>query len=124
MDTDDELKIWIAVRRDLNMPAGKLVAQAGHAAASAIWQGEKLLVDAYMAAAQPKIAVSVKDEAELLAIVAAAREASIPAHAILDAGRTIFTTPTYTVAAIGPARRADLPPKVRRLRLMAEAGAS
>lgn len=115
-----ELRIWVAVRRDLNMPAGKMAAQVAHAATSAVWLGEPSVTRAYMDNSQAKIVVSVADEKELFAVYAVAIDAGLPAHLVTDAGLTVFNGPTPTVVSIGPAVRESLPAKVRRLRLWAQ----
>lgn len=116
----DELKIWIAVRRDLNMPAGKLAAQVGHGVANAIWYGPQATVAAYMETSQAKIVVGVKDEADLFAVDREAQSAGLPTYFICDRGRTVFKEPTYTVAAIGPTTREALPSRIKRLRLLTD----
>ena len=63
-----ELKMWIAVRADLNMPIGKLAAQVGHGVASTLMAALKAdpqNVADYMANSQAKIAVKVNSESEL-----------------------------------------------------------
>jgi peptidyl-tRNA hydrolase len=115
-----ELRMWLFVRDDLPMPLGKFAAQAGHAYSTCLWfsnQHDPSLVATYMESAQGKIAVSVKNEEELLKCVEACKEAGLVAVSIKDAAHTVFEKPTYTVGAVGPCCRKDLPKQVSRLRL-------
>lgn len=118
-----ELRMWLFIRKDLPMPAGKLAAQAGHGFATCLWLAngkDPALVESYMMHAQGKVAVGVKDEEELLKSVEACREAGLVAVAVKDAAHTVFDEPVYTVGAVGPCYRSDLPKKVARLRLFAD----
>ena len=115
-----ELRMRLFMREDLPMPPGKLAAQAGHGYGTCLWLSNDRdpdLVAKYMNGAQGKIAVSVKNEKELLKCVAACKEVGLVAVSVKDAGRTVFDEPTYTVGAVGPCHRKDLPKLVSRLRL-------
>jgi PTH2 family peptidyl-tRNA hydrolase len=112
--------MWLFVREDLPMPVGKFAAQAGHGYSACLWlsnQRDPDLVAVYMRNAQGKIAVGVRNEKELLTCVQICREAGLIAVSVNDAGRTVFERPTYTVGAVGPCYRKDLPKRVARLRL-------
>lgn len=121
----DELRIWIAVRKDLEMPAGKMAVQVAHAATSAIWAGilDRKITE-YMNASQAKIVVEAKNLDDLIAIRDAAAACYLPAGTIIDAGRTVFTEPTATCVWIGPTTRSALPSKIKRLRLWQNGSAS
>ena len=117
---EKELKMWLLVRKDLPMSAGKLAVQSGHALGTCMTNvalKNPELIKAYLADAQPKISVRVKSQEELESCVALCREAGIEAVTITDAGRTEFEQQTMTVGAIGPCYRDDLPKKVKRLQL-------
>jgi PTH2 family peptidyl-tRNA hydrolase len=122
---DDEVKIWIALRRDLNMPAGKASAQAGHAVATVLIDQIQNDVDDrnwariqnYMQASQAKIVVAVDGLSELEEIKRLCDLGGLAASLIVDEGRTFFSEPTATCLAVGPCLRADLPPVMRDLRL-------
>jgi len=121
LNKQEELRIWVAVRRDLDIPAGKLAAQTGHGFVTTIFEAMKMhpdVVNAYMAASQPKIVVWAKNAAELIKVHQACEEAGLPCAIITDAGRTVFPEPTLTVMAVGPCRFIDLPKSMKRLRLM------
>lgn len=110
------LRIWIAVRRDLDMPPGKMAVQVGHAVASLIHKGGKI-VDKYMEASQAKIVVYVANEAQASAVVRECERAFIPVVSIVDAGLTVFNAPTMTAVGFGPSARDDLPGALRCLPL-------
>lgn len=123
VDPKKELKMWLFVRGDLTMPAGKLAVQAGHAFCACLWRSSLIasgsdLVAYYMVGSYAKIAVRVADEAELHKTVEACVKEGLVSVAIRDEGRTIFPEPTYTVGAVGPTYREALPSSVRRLRLL------
>ena len=65
-------------------------------------------VRAWLFRAQAKIALKVDSEAEMDAIITAARAAGLPTYTIEDAGRTEVEPGTRTVTAIGPAPKALL----------------
>ena len=120
----NELKMWLVVRADLEMPKGKLAGQSGHAferlTANIFRTGGKLLdsYEQYERDNTPKITVYCKN---LEALERAERECEavgIASYKVTDAGRTVFAEPTVTVLAIGPAYREELPKFVQRFQLM------
>ncbi|WP_196223253.1 aminoacyl-tRNA hydrolase [Roseibium sp. RKSG952] len=118
---EDELKVWLLVRRDLELSAGKLAGQSGHAffalGMQAVTSGSLGALERYLNTGQAKIVVGVKSVDQLNACVALAEERGIPAVRVVDAGRTELNPGTLTVAAIGPCRRSELPGKIRRLKI-------
>jgi peptidyl-tRNA hydrolase len=118
---DNELKMWLAVREDIEMSPGKMAVQSGHAfqiLAIKVLQGNPDLLGKYLSASMPKIVVRAEGEAHIRRIEMAAANAGIFSATVTDAGRTEFEGPTLTVAAFGPCTREDLPPMLRRLRLL------
>lgn len=116
-----ELKMWLAVRTDLEMPPGKLAAQAGHGFTMALlkaMQSAPETAQAYLSAAHTKVVCRIGAEGGLRRIEQEATEAGIPCALITDAGRTVFGHPTATVCAFGPARREDLPKFLKDLQLL------
>jgi peptidyl-tRNA hydrolase, PTH2 family len=114
-------KMWILVRKDLDITVPKFAAQVGHAVGTCLvvqYRRNPALVDAYLAAAQPKIVVGVDDVVHMEKVVSACKAVGIGACIAQDAGRTEFDCKTITVGAIGPCSRADLPTVARRLRLL------
>jgi PTH2 family peptidyl-tRNA hydrolase len=116
-----ELKMWLAVRCDLDLSAGKLATQAGHAYQ---WlhdprDAEKPWCTAGLPRyGSPKIAVRVDSERELQRVQSEAEKAGIPYYTVNDAGRTELEPGTTTVVAFGPAYRDELPPFLRRSQLL------
>lgn len=125
------VKQVIVIRRDLGMRRGKEIAQGAHA--SMAWlavrmrpftrgftqsvtftEAEKKWVNGSFR----KVVCQVRDEPALRALVAAARERSIEAHLIMDAGLTEFHgVLTATAAAVGPAWESDVDVITRKLDL-------
>jgi peptidyl-tRNA hydrolase len=106
MDTeDDELRIYIVVRKDLAMSKEKFGAQCGHAALS-VWvrclDQDPDRAREYFQQHQPKIVLEAKDDVELLKIQKKATESGFINETITDLGRTEFAEPTLTVLGIGP----------------------
>lgn len=103
-------KMVLVLRTDLGMTAGKLVAQAAHAAlasyqiAQRASQGSNVQVFLQLWEAQgtPKIALGCGGEEELLTLHAQALSLDLPASIIQDAGRTQVDPGTITALAIGP----------------------
>lgn len=116
-----ELKMWLAVRTDLNMSLGKACAQAGHAYGHlhliAQQQAPSLFVQ-YLEDATPKITVRVDGETALRRVQDEAKAADIPSYIVHDAGRSELEPNTATVCAFGPAYHDELPPFLKRMRLL------
>lgn len=111
-----DVKMIIAVRTDLNMRKGKMVAQGGHAALKFLIENnesdrpDELLVKLSPAEAQwmfngmfTKICVGVGSEEELQQLILQAQLKGIEVQSITDVGRTEFNgVATLTCAAFGP----------------------
>lgn len=107
-DTREEVKLVLAVRTDLGMTKGKIAAQCGHATLACY----KSLVSHAPSAGllkrwenngQPKIAVQVKSEEELMTLQALAQSLGLCARVIHDAGRTQIAAGSATVLGVlGP----------------------
>lgn len=99
----------IAMRTDLNMRKGKMVAQGGHAVALNLLMIEHVTIakEKVMAAwiddGMRKICVGVDGAEELEVICLRAESAGITVCRVTDRGDTEFNgVPTLTCAAIGP----------------------
>jgi len=92
----------ILARQDLQLPKGKLAAQAAHAAVEAVLESEQKKVKAWCDQGMPKIVLKVKDEKELLLYFQKAKDAGIKAVLITDAGHTVVEPGTKTCVGIGP----------------------
>lgn len=131
---DQVIKQIIVMRKDLNMRKGKMCAQAAHASMKVFFDrgfvtlhapDYRLVVDitqdmkTWAEGLFTKICVSVDSEAELDAVVEAARAAGLPHALITDSGATEFDgVPTKTCCAIGPASAESLQPITGHLKLL------
>lgn len=137
---DPDIRQVLVLRRGLNMLAGKLAAQAAHAAMARLTRapgariqtsetGQRELVvplgevgsdlEAWLTGRFKKICVYVKTEAELLALFEQVKAAGLDAHLIQDAGLTDFAgVPTYTFLSIGPHAKSVLDPFTGHLPLL------
>lgn len=136
----NDAKQVILIRKDLQMPAGKLGAQVAHASLACIlkmgqWNQVRNCADEpieeftiamaeghpvhdWMTKSFPKITLEVKNEAQLKRYYDEAVAAGLPASWIVDAGRTVFNgVPTPTCVGIGPASREAIDAITKRLRV-------
>ncbi|KAK4122600.1 PTH2-domain-containing protein [Parathielavia appendiculata] len=114
INPNEECKLVLVVRTDLGMTKGKIAAQCSHAtlacyktlsrAAQQTPQSpEAQILRQWERLGQAKIAVQVKNEDELLALLAKARSLGVTAEVISDAGRTQIASGSRTVLGVGPA---------------------
>ena len=104
-EVEDSMKMVLAVRTDLKMTKGKIAAQCGHAAVAAYKKAKKKdprALKSWESEGQRKIAVKVKDELELLSIMAMAQSVGLITAIIQDAGKTQIEAGSKTVVAVGP----------------------
>lgn len=117
----NELKIWIAVRTDLEMSKGKMAVQVAHAAVGCVSKSEPIdqgmLVSQYLLNNQPKIVTRAKSVEHLVALYDACKQSRVTAYLVEDLGRTEFGQPTVTCIGIGPCFREQLPTIAKRLQL-------
>ena len=100
-----DVKQVIAVRKDLGMRKGKMIAQGAHAALEAAERSEDPdLFKEWKQTGQTKIAVGVDSESQLVEIFAEAKNKELPAYLVQDAGHTELEPGTHTAFAIGPER--------------------
>lgn len=124
MTESKELKMWLCVRGDINIPGPKLAGQSGHAferLTSHIYETGGVLLNTYreyVTHNTPKIVVKAKNLAALERAHAECKAAGIASYLVTDAGRTVFSEPTITVLALGPCYRDELPKFVTRFQLM------
>jgi len=112
-----KVKQVIVIRKDLNMPAGKLAAQVSHASTGAFLKHFNNLggiltpkdMESYGNNVHPwltdeftKICLKVDSEQELLDVYQICVSAKIPCSLIKDAGHTVFSEPTITCLGVGP----------------------
>lgn len=122
----------IVIRRDLEMPAGKLAAQVAHASMACIFSlghwssiesegfsspAKKFAIHLYddsaadqsvlqwMTGSFGKITLEVYSEEQMNTLWAFVDQTDLPRAKIVDSGRTVFSEPTLTCFGLGPADR-------------------
>lgn len=120
-------KQLIIVRKDLEMPVGKLATQVAHASFSAIKECYResknndavgKCLDEWMSDAYTKVVLEVKNENQLIKYKNIADENKIPNALITDLGRTCFNhQETVTCLGVGPYDNEQLDKLFKRLRL-------
>ena len=101
------LIIYAIMRKDLEMDAGKLAAQTGHAYAEAIEHASQQTIADYKGTGHgTKITMTVDNLNQIKRIYSEARLAGIPVHLVIDRSHVIlphFTgQPIVTGVALGP----------------------
>lgn len=115
-----ELKQAIIVRKDLGMGAGKIAAQASHAALEAYEKTLKqnpLWVEEWKGSGQAKIVLKVNSKKELLELFEKTKK-QLPTALIKDAGRTQIEAGEPTCIAIGPAPESEINKFTKELKLL------
>jgi len=127
-----EPKQVIIVRRDLNMPQGKLAAQCAHASLGALikcgFKSEEMLhidlkvgtaVEKWLNGRFTKIVLYVKSEEKLLSLFKDIEDHGLPCALITDAGFTVFDgKPTNTCIGVGPVFPDEIDAITKKLRLL------
>jgi peptidyl-tRNA hydrolase, PTH2 family len=116
--SDSEYKQVILVRHDLQLPKGKLAAQAAHASVEAVLRSEKSDVNSWRQEGMAKIVLKVADEKELLSQIQKAKDDGLVTAIITDAGHTVVAPGTRTCAAVGPAEAQKLDVLFGKLKLL------
>ena len=113
-----EYKQLILVRHDLQLPKGKLAAQAAHAAVEATLKSDKDLVKHWRHDGMGKIVLRVASEKELYSLLQRAKDYGFVTALITDAGHTVVEPGTVTCGAIGPASVKELDAHFDALKLL------
>lgn len=118
-----DLRIYIIVRADLDMPIGKAMGQATHAAEGALSHAFAICplndprINNYEGSAdRTKIVLRVKSLAQLQAVQQNAAAAGLPHYLVTDHAKTVFPEPTITCLGIGPCTAEEVP-FLKRLQL-------
>eukprot|EP00741_Cyanophora_paradoxa_P007893 tig00001224_g7636.t1 len=118
----EEYKLVLCVRQDLKMTSGKIAAQCSHATLGAykkgIKRGRANEIQSWEWSGQPKIAVRVQNEKEMLELERRARQAGIDTYIVCDAGRTQIKAGSRTVLAVGPAPKRAVDAVTGHLKLL------
>ncbi len=114
------MKQIIAMRTDLNMRKGKMVAQGAHASVAVIVNNvPDPRIDEWLEGSFTKICVRVDSELELLDLYEKAKSAGLLTELITDNGTTEFGgVKTRTCVAIGPDTNERLDPITGHLQLL------
>ena len=102
MDSKEDIKFVIVVRKDLDMGCGKIAAQVGHACSSVVYNNIDDIYNWINYGGQRKAVLKVKSEKELIDLIKKARELRILTTAIRDAGKTQVESNTLTCCGFGP----------------------
>lgn len=103
---NEELRIAVVFRGDVEMPRGKSEVQFGHAIAMLMHSDRDAFGD-YLDGLQLKLSLEVDNEDDLSRILDKAKARHIPAVKVIDAGRTVFGEPTLTCVGVGPMNKTD-----------------
>lgn len=101
-----EVKMVIAVRKDLDLGKGKMAAQVAHAAVTCALKSEKddkKVFKEWIRTGQRKIVVKIDNLETLYRLKSAAETAGITTSLITDAGLTQIAPGTVTCLGLGPA---------------------
>lgn len=111
------------MRGDLNMPAGKLAAQAAHCCAQSLLASlamdpERLRILSRAAHSGSRVILRARHERQILAAYEEARSRDLPSALFYDSGHILPPhfdgNPILTGVGLGPASKAALRPVVRR----------
>jgi PTH2 family peptidyl-tRNA hydrolase len=108
----------ILVRKDLDLPKGKLGAQVAHAAVECVLRSDKKVVSGWRDEGMPKIVLKVLDLKELQKFNQLAKDSGIVTALITDAGRTTVDPGTVTCLGLGPCEEKQLDKIIHELKLL------
>lgn len=94
------MKQVIIVRKDLEMPIGKLAAQVAHA--SVLASISSRFTSKWLESGGKKVVLGCANEEEIICLAEKAKRVNVPFSLVRDAGKTVFKEPTITSLAIGP----------------------
>ncbi|MFP3220167.1 MAG: peptidyl-tRNA hydrolase Pth2 [Candidatus Marsarchaeota archaeon] len=115
----EEIKLVVAVRKDLGMSCGKIAVQVAHASVMAALAAEgSHTFSVWLAGGQKKIVVKVRDLDELRRLEEEARRRGVVVHEVQDMGLTEVPPGSITCAALGPAASSELDPFTGHLKLL------
>jgi len=105
MGREKEFKLILCVRMDLKMGKGKIAAQCSHATLGIYKKLARYenLLSTWESTGQAKVVVKVECEEDMIELQEKAKEAGLPCHVVIDAGRTQIAPNSRTVLAVlGP----------------------
>lgn len=118
--------MYAILRADLNMTAGKMAAQAGHAYLDTFHRCQEINPERADEYGQDghgtKIALYAKNQTQILQLYESAQAAGIPCALIIDSGHVMLPhfdgNPIITALGIGPARRSEIHHLTKKLSLI------
>ncbi len=119
----EELKMVLCVRTDLKMTKGKIAAQCVHAAlgacrdAMASRKTNKMLTYWTMTG-EKTVALQIDSEKSMMDLETLAKSSGLVCHICCDAGRTQVEAGSFTVLAIGPAKKSQIDAITGTLKLL------
>lgn len=116
-----EVKMIIAVRKDLDLGKGKMAAQVAHAAVTCALKAEKddkKVFKEWIRTGQKKIVVKIESLETIYRLKDAAERAGIVTSMITDAGLTQIAPGTVTCLGLGPADEDVMDPITSSFKLM------
>ena len=102
--SDEEYKVVVLVRTDLDMGKGKMAAQVGHASVELALRAQKM----DRKAGQKKVVLKVANKDEMIRYMNEARSSGLYTCMITDAGRTQIEPGSQTCVGIGPAPESEI----------------
>ena len=116
-----EVKLVIAVRKDLDMGKGKIAAQVAHASVSCALTAQRTdrkLFSEWINGGQKKIVIKVDSEEQLRRLITEAKLTGVITETVNDAGFTQVNPGTLTCAGFGPADTSVLEPLTGKFPLL------
>mgnify|MGYP006308352799 CR=1 FL=1 len=96
------MKQVIVIRKDLDLPKGKMAVQVAHASVKAVRNSREDTVQRWEDEGMKKVVVYVNDKDELFKIQNDARRNGLVSSVVRDAGKTVVDSGTVTCVGIGP----------------------
>ncbi len=112
------MKQVIAVRTDVGMSDGKLVAQACHASVGAYRNAESSVRNRWEADGAKKVAVTIGGEEAAMELFRDAQAHGLAGYVVKDAGETELEPGTVTAVGVGPGEDGDVDAVTGRLDLL------
>ncbi len=119
--SDEEYKVVVLVRTDLDMGKGKVAAQVGHASVELALRAQKMdkkAFDSWMSSGQKKVVLKVSNKDEMIRYMNEARSNGLYTVMITDAGRTQIEPGSETCVGIGPAPCSEIDRVTGSLKMM------
>ena len=119
--SDEEYKVVVLVRTDLDMGKGKMAAQVGHASVELALRAQKMdrkSFDAWMSGGQKKVVLKVANKDEMIRYMNEARSSGLYTCTITPAARTQVEPGSQTCVGIGPAPESEIDKVTGSLKMM------